>query len=150
MNRVMLMGYLTGDPETRYTPAGKAVVEWTIALNKRWKTEAGEEKERVSFIGCFAWGAKGEAFAKYHRKGRMACVEGELVQETWDDKTTGKKTSKIRVQVSEFHFTGQPKLEDGVAPRMSPLPGHRQPQAKAGAAPAAEGGQGEREDDVPF
>lgn len=143
MNKVMLIGNLTGDPEIRYTPAGKAVVEWTIAVNKRWKDEKGETKERTSFIGCFAWGAKGEAFAKYHRKGRMACVEGELVQDSWEDKATGKKASKTRVQVSEFFWTGQPKLDDGEAPRMAPI--HRTPPKADAPKPATD-----EPDDVPF
>jgi len=144
MNHVTLLGNLTADPETRFTGSGKAVVEWTLAVSKRWRTESGEQKERTSFISCYAWGPKGEAFARFHRKGQKALVEGELVQETWEDKQTGKKQSKTRVNVSEFHFVGGPRPETPDAPRPAPKshPGLPLDEAKPSDA--------EAEDDVPF
>ena len=139
MNHVTLLGNLTADPETRFTSTGKAVVEWTLAVNERWKTASGEEKERCSFVGCFAWGTKGEAFARFHRKGAKALVEGKLVQETWEK--DGKKQSRTRVQVSEFHFVGGPK---GEAAQPQPKPAAPKPKVLPTEAdqPA--------EDDVPF
>ena len=104
MNRVTLMGNLTADPEIRHTPAGKAVCEFTIAVNERWTTEAGEKKERAAFIGCACWGARGEAFAKWHRKGKAALVEGKLRQDEWEK--DGKKQRKTYVEVTDWHFCG--------------------------------------------
>jgi single-strand DNA-binding protein len=106
MNVVILSGNLTKDPELKFTPKGHAVCEFTIANNKKWKTELGEQKERVAFISCVMWGNRGEAFAKYHKKGAKAMVRGELVQESWDDKETGKKQTKTRVQAEEWEFVG--------------------------------------------
>lgn len=144
MNAVTLLGNLTADPEIRYTPKGQAVTEWTLAVNKRWKNEKGEACERTSFIGCFAWGAKGEAFARFHKKGQKALVEGELVQESWEDKTTGKKASKTRVQVGEFHFVGGPR-PDGQQEPAKPAPRNHPtlPMDKPDGEPMPE-------DDVPF
>lgn len=142
MNHVTLLGNLTADPERRATSTGKAVVEWTLAVNERWKTASGEEKERCSFIACYAWGPKGEAFARFHRKGGKALVEGKLVQESWEK--DGKKQSKTRVQVTEFHFTGGPRPETPDAPRPAPKSHPGLPLDDATPADA------EAEDDVPF
>jgi len=104
MNHVTILGNLTRDPETRFTPNGKSVTEASIAVTERWKTESGEAKEKTAFIGLVLWGPTGEAFAKFHRKGAKALVEGKLVQEVWDDKDTGKKREKTKVQVEKWHF----------------------------------------------
>jgi len=64
VNVVILHGNLTADPEVRYTPKGQAVCNFTLAINKRWKTESGEEKEKVVFPNCYIWGKRGEAFAQ--------------------------------------------------------------------------------------
>lgn len=116
MNTVILSGNLTADPEIRYTKSGTAVCQFTIAHNKRWKTEAGEQKEKVSFIGCVIWGRRAEVFAEHHRKGSKALVRGELTQESWDDKETGKKQSKTKVNVEEFEFIGG-RAEQTAAPK---------------------------------
>lgn len=140
MNHVVLMGNLTADPEVRFTPKGQAVCEFSIAHNKQWKTEAGEERERVSFISCLIWGKRGEAFAKYHRKGFKALVQGELTQESWEDKATGKKQSKTRVQVDSWEFVGARQEQAAHVP-AAPKPA--QPQ------PSLPGGEPE-EDECPF
>jgi len=145
MNHVTLLGNLTADPERRATSTGKSVVEWTLAVNERWKTATGEEKERCSFISCYAWGPKGDAFARFHRKGQKALIEGKLVQETWEDKQTGKKQSKTRVNVSEFHFVGGPKPDAPETPRPAPKTHPSLPLDQQAAPADAEG-----EDDVPF
>jgi len=142
VNVVILHGNLTADPEVRYTPKGQAVCNFTLAINKRWRTEFGEEKEKVSFIGCYIWGKRGEAFAQYHKKGGKALVRGELAQESWDDKETGKKQSKTRVEVTDWEFAGG-KREEG--PTAAPRPAIQQ------APKRAEPATGEPEEDfVPF
>lgn len=156
MNRVQLMGNLTADPEIRYTPKGQAVCEFTIAYNERWRTESGEEKERVSFLGCYMWGKRGEAFAQYHRKGNKALVEGKLVQQTWDDKETGKKQSKTKIEVTEWHFL--PGREGGAERTSTPATRSEAPRTGgdrgASVATAPRGSQtpleAPDEDDVPF
>lgn len=138
MNTVILSGNLTADPELRRTNGGTAVCEFTIAHNKRWKTDAGEQKEKVSFIGCVIWGRRAEVFAEHHKKGSKALVRGELTQESWDDKTTGKKQSKTKVNVEEFEFVGG-RSEQAAAPRPATW------QAPKQAVPAS----GEPEEDEP-
>lgn len=143
MNSVIISGNLTSDPEVKTLPKGNVVTSFTIANNKKWRTESGETKERVTFVSRLCWGPRGEAFAKYHKKGSKALVSGELIQETWEDKTTGKMQSKTRVRVQEWEFVGS-KQEDAprhAAPRsrIDPVPGDLAQPATATA-----------EDDVPF
>src|SRR6202167_26106 len=96
-NKVILAGNLTRDPELRYTPKGTAVAQFTLAINRTWKSETGESKEEVSFIDVEAWGRQGEVIAQYMRKGRPLLVEGRLKQDSWEDKTTHQKKSKLKV-----------------------------------------------------
>lgn len=144
MNVVILHGNLTADPEVRYTPKGQAICNFTLAINKRWKTESGEEKEKVGFFGCYIWGKRGEAFAQYHRKGGKALVRGELAQESWEDKETGKKQSKTRVEVTDWEFAGAKREEGQSTDRPAPAP---RPIPAAEAAPTDAAPE---EDDVPF
>lgn len=148
MNVVILHGNLTADPVVRYTPKGQAICEFTIAINKRWKTESGEEREKVGFFGCYIWGKRGEAFAQFHRKGGKALVRGELAQESWEDKETGKKQSKTRVEVTDWEFAGGKREDAQSAPQVPRPPRPQaeptQPEAPAGEAPPTD------DDDVPF
>ena len=147
INRVILMGNLTSDPELRFGGSGTAVCQFTLAHNKRWRTESGEEKEKVSFIGCVMFSKRAEAFAKHHRKGMKALVEGELSQETWDDKETGKKREKTKVHVNSWEFVnGRQEATDRPAPAPRPRPAAAEPTPAGAPADAA----AEAEDDVPF
>ena len=136
------------DPELKYTPTGKEVVEFSIAVTERWKTESGEQKESTFFGRCVCWGARGKAFAEYHKKGQKALIEGKLRTEEWDDKDTGKKRSATRIQVEAWHFVNQAPKSAGSAqaPEQRPSrPATPKPQALAQPdLPQPE------EDDVPF
>jgi single-strand DNA-binding protein len=103
-NKVILMGNLTADPETRTTPSGQSVTSFGLAVNRTWNDAQGNKQEATSFINCTAWGARGETIAKYVGKGRQLLVSGRLEQRSWDDKETGKKRSAIDVVVEEFSF----------------------------------------------
>jgi len=103
-NKVILMGNLTRDPETRTTPSGQSVTNFSIAVNRSWVGKDGQKQEETSFIECDAWGPRGETIAKYFGKGRQILVMGRLRQDSWEDKDTGKKRSAIRVVVEEFSF----------------------------------------------
>ncbi len=149
-NKVILAGNLTRDPELRYTPKGTAVVKIGLAVNRTWKNEAGETKEEVSFIDIEAWGRQGEVIAQYMRKGRPLLVEGRLKLDTWEDKNTHQKQSKLKVVLESFSFIDS-KGPEGAAPageaprRPAPAPAAKPAEPPAeGEAPAAE------EDDVPF
>lgn len=112
-NKVILMGNLTRDPETRTTPNGQSVTNFSLAVNRTWKGQDGETKEAVSFIDCVAWGKTGEVIAQYIQKGRPILVDGRLDQRSWDDKESGQKRSKIEVTVENFNFVGGGGGESG-------------------------------------
>src|SRR5271163_94030 len=103
-NKVILAGNLTRDPELRYTPKGTAVAQITLAVNRTWKSETGESKEEVSFVDVDVWGRQAEVIAQYMRKGRPLLVEGRLKQDTWEDKNTKQKQSKLKVVLESFSF----------------------------------------------
>lgn len=103
-NKVVLLGNLTADPETRTTPSGQSVTSFSLAINRTWNDAGGNRQEATSFINCTAWGARGETIARYVGKGRQLLVSGRLEQRSWDDKETGKKRSAIDVIVEEFSF----------------------------------------------
>ncbi len=103
LNRVMLMGNLTRDPELRYTPSNTAVAQIGLAINYRWKDQNGEQREEVTFIDCEAWGRTAEVINQYLRKGRPIYVEGRLKLDQWQDKE-GNSRSKLKVVVENFQF----------------------------------------------
>lgn len=103
-NKVILMGNLTRDPETRTTPNGQSVTSFTIAVTRTWRNANGENQDSTSFIDCVAWGKPGEIIAQYVSKGRPLLVSGRLEQRSWEDKESGQKRSKIEVNVEDFNF----------------------------------------------
>ncbi|MFZ1812138.1 MAG: single-stranded DNA-binding protein [Candidatus Saccharimonadales bacterium] len=105
-NKVVLMGNLTRDPETRTTPSGQSVTQFALAVNRTWGGADGQQQEAVSFIDCVAWGKAGEIIAQYMSKGRSLLVSGRLDQRSWEDKETGGKRSKVEVVVEDFNFVG--------------------------------------------
>lgn len=103
-NKVILMGNLTRDPETRQTPNGQSVTNFSLAVNRTWKGQDGSTQEQVSFIDCVAWGRTGEVIAQYMQKGRPILVDGRLDQRSWEQ--DGQKRSKVEVIVENFNFVG--------------------------------------------
>src|SRR5512133_3434147 len=103
-NKVILAGNLTRDPEMRYTPQGKAVARLTLAVNRNYTTETGEKREEVAFGDVDAWGRQAEVIAQYMKKGKPLLVEGRLKQDTWEDKNTHQKQSKLKVVLEGFTF----------------------------------------------
>ena len=103
LNRVMLMGNLTRDPELRHTPSNQAVVQIGIAVNRRWTNQQGQAQEEVTFIDCEAWGKTAETINQYLRKGRPIFIEGRLKLDQWQDKE-GHNRSKLKVVVDNFQY----------------------------------------------
>ena len=148
-NKVILMGNLTRDPELRYTPKGTAIARLGLACNRKWKSETGEMKEEVTFVDVDAFGKTAETIAQYLKKGRPILIEGRLRYETWDDKQTKQKKSKLGVVLENFQFldSGGNRGESGGAP--APV----RPAAASSSGPAAEPLEGDgppESDDVPF
>lgn len=103
-NKVMLMGNITRDPELKYTSAGTAVAKLGLAVNRRYKTAAGEQREDVTFVDCTAWSRTAEVICEYLGKGDPIFIEGRLQYSTWEDRETGKKRSKLDVVIEGFQF----------------------------------------------
>lgn len=145
-NKVILAGNLTRDPELRYTPKGTAIARLGVAINRTWTSESGEKKEETTFVDVDAFGKQAEVIAQYFRKGRPILIEGRLRYDTWDDKQSGQKRSKLSVVLESFSFldSGPRAAEGGAAP----------PATSRQAAPAAAAAESEPpppdEDDVPF
>jgi len=104
LNKVFLMGRLTFDPELRYAPSGSAVSELRLAINRVWTGRDGDRKEEVLFIDVTVWDRQAENCCQYLKKGSQVHIEGALKMDTWDDKTTGEKRSKIKVQAERVQF----------------------------------------------
>jgi len=101
-NKVVLMGNLTRDPETRTTPGGQSVTNFSLAVNRTWRGQDGQQQEAVSYIDCVAWGKPGEIISQYVTKGRPILVSGRLDQRSWEQ--DGNKRSKVEVVVEDFNF----------------------------------------------
>ena len=144
-NKVILAGNLTRDPELRYTPKGTAVAKIGMAINRSWKSETGEMKEEVTFVDIEAWGRQAEVIGQYLKKGRPVLIEGRLKLDTWEDKNTHQKMSKLKVVLESFSFLDS-RGEGGGG-------GESFRKAAPAAAPAngpEEMGEPPSDDDVPF
>lgn len=104
LNKVILIGHLTRDPEVRYTPKGTAVAEFALAVNRTYTSEQGEKREDATFVDITVWAHTAELAKRFLTKGRQVYVEGRLDLSTWDDKQTGKKRSKLSVIGENLQF----------------------------------------------
>lgn len=115
-NKVVLIGNLTRDPELRYTPKGTAVAKFGLAINRQWRDEAGNTKEEVTFVDIDVFGRTAENVSQYMRKGSPIFIEGRLRLDTWEDKQTQQKRSKLGVVADVVQFLGTAnKEQDGNA-----------------------------------
>lgn len=106
LNRVMLMGNLTSDPTIKFTPKGTAIASFGIAVNRNYTLEGGEKREEVTFIDLEAFARTAEVIGEFFKKGKPIYVEGRLKLDTWEDKTSGQKRSRLKVIVDSFEFLG--------------------------------------------
>jgi len=142
-NKVMLMGNLTRDIEIRHTPSNTAVGNFGLAVNRKYKTQSGEQREEVAFIDCEAWGRTAEVMAQYLSKGRPVFIEGRLKFDQWEDRNGGGKRSKLSVVVDNFQF-----IDSGGGQSSGGGGGGNYARSGAGG-----GGGGEvtiNHDDIPF
>ena len=128
LNKVLLIGNLTRDPELRYIPSGTAVATFGMAMNRVY-IQDGERKEEVCFVDIVTWAKTAENCANYLAKGRLVFVEGRLQFDSWETED-GQKRSRLNVRALYVQFLGGPRTE---------------------GAPGAEGmGEVEADDDIPF
>lgn len=153
LNKVLLMGNLTRDPEVKYTPKGTAVAGFGMAINRQWNNEAGEKMEEVTFVDVEFWGKQGEVIGEYVHKGDPIYAEGRLKLDTWDDKATGQKRSKLRIVGESFQFLKH-KEGGGRQPRDEDAPPQARQQQRQTPPPQRKPHDPElealEEDDIPF
>jgi single-strand DNA-binding protein len=161
LNKVLLMGNLTRDPEVRYTPKGTAIANIGLAINRRWTTETGEQKEEATFVDIEVWGRQAETANQYLKKGSPLFVEGRLRLDQWDDKESGQKRSKLKIVCEHFQFIGAPRgggnFQEGGEGESAPRPQSARPPSRPASRPAAspppadeQTASGEGEDNIPF
>jgi len=157
LNKVLIMGNLTRDPELRYIPSGTAVCEFGLALNREYKDKAGEKREDVCFVDIVVWGRQGETCNQYLSKGRPVFIEGRLQFDSWESKE-GEKRSRLRVVADRVQFMGSGRRDDSGG-GGGPERGASQEKVGArsggrGSAPPQDSGAGEPDDlnldDIPF
>lgn len=148
-NKVILAGNLTRDPELRYTPKGMAIAKVGLAINRKWKSETGEMKEEATFVDVDAFGKTAETIGQYLKKGRPILIEGRLRYQTWEDKQSGQKKSKLGVVMETFQFldSGGGRGDSGGS---SEAPPSRPAAAASAPAPDGEADAPHEGDDVPF
>jgi single-strand DNA-binding protein len=154
LNKVMLIGNLTRDPELRVTPKGTAICQFSLAVNRKFRDESGADREEVTYVDIEAWGKSGENIAKYCTKGRPLFVEGRLRLDQWEDKNTKEKRSRMKVVCDNFQFLGSGRA-DGGAPGAGGgeggEPRYSAPAPRSGAPkPATPPAQENLDEDVPF
>ncbi len=148
LNKVMLIGNLTRDPELRHTPKGSAVADLGLAVNRKVQDGNGGWKDETTFVDVTVWGSSAENAQKYLTKGRGVFIEGRLQMDVWDDKATGQKRSKLKVVADNLQFLPDGK---GGAPRQfseSQSGGYDGESRQGGSAAPAD--DYHEEDDIPF
>ena len=110
-NKVILMGNLTRDVEVRTTASGQSVANFSLAVNRSWRGQDGQQQDQTSFINCVAGGKVGDIIAQYVRKGSPLLVSGRLDQRSYQDKD-GNKRSAVEVVVEDFNFVGGGRSDD--------------------------------------
>ena len=152
LNKVMLIGNLTRDPEVKHTPKGTLVAEFGLAINRVWYNDQNQKQEETTFVEVTLWGRQAEVAQQYLAKGSQAFIEGRLQLDTWDDKTTGQKRSKMRVVGDMLQLLGSKGGSGGGnssgGQQSSAAPQQRSgPPQGASAAPAQDF---QEDDDIPF
>ena len=143
LNKVMLIGNLTQDPEVRRTTSGTAVSTLRMAVNESFQNKNGEKVERTVFLDVDVWDRQAETCQQYLSKGSPIFVEGRLQMDSWDDKETGQKRSRLKVRAERVQFLSGPRrdaaVRDTAGRDAAPAPAYEEPLAK----PATD-------EDIPF
>ncbi len=146
LNKVLLIGRLTRDPEILWTTKGTAVCKAGLAVNRTWRSQDGTKQEETCFVDITLFGKRGETFHQYMRKGRPVFVEGRLNFDSWEGKD-GQRRSKLNVVVDNFQFLGgrNDNFDDqrgGSAPAPARRSYSPQPAAHSAGPPRSGGGGG--------
>ena len=143
-NKVLLLGNLTRDPELRYTPKGSAVADLGIAVNRVYTLDNGEKREEVTFVDVTLWSRLAEIAGEYLKKGRPVFIVGRLQLDSWDDKQTGQKRSRLRVIGETMQLLGS--RQGGAAGGDE----DSRPASKPAGPPKSAGPTAPDDDEIPF
>lgn len=150
-NKVILLGNLTRDPEVRYTPKGSAVCDLGLAVNRQYTLDNGEKREEVTYVDIVLWARLAEIAGEYLKKGRPVFIEGRLQLDTWDDKQSGQKRSKLRVIGETMQLLGsRPSGAGGGGSAESSDEDRPAKSAKAAAPPKSAAPAEPDDDEIPF
>ena len=152
VNKVILIGNCTRDPEVRYTPKGTAVADIGMAMNRYFSSDGGEKREETTFVDVTLWGRQAEVAGEYLKKGRPVYIEGRLQLDSWEDKNTGEKRNKLKVVGEQMQLLGSREGGGGSSPQQR----EENAQSNQSAPESSEGNDGAQfetdseEDDIPF
>src|SRR5271157_2011886 len=122
LNKILIVGNLTADPELRYTPSGKAVLSASVANNESYTDAQGQDQKITTFVNLEVWGKPAENFSKLVKKGQELFVEGKLRMDEWTDKQTSARRTRLYVLVENWQFTQYRRQEDTTADAPAPSP----------------------------
>ena len=128
INKILITGNVTADPEIRYTPNGKAVLSASLANNEYYTDAQGQEQKVTTFVNLEVWGKPAENFSKLVKKGQELFAEGKLRMDEWPDKQTSARRTRLYLLVENWQFTQYKRQEDNNTPEAS---------ASAAAAPSS-------------
>jgi single-strand DNA-binding protein len=118
LNKVQLIGKLTRDPETKHTPKGTAICGFSLAINRVWYNDAKEKQEETTYVDVEAYGRTADVVGEYVRKGEPLYVEGRLKLDSWEDKQSGQKRTKMKVVCEHVQLLGgKPRGKDDAPPQ---------------------------------
>ena len=149
-NKVILLGNLTRDPEVRYTPKGSAVCDLGLAVNRNYTLDNGEKREEVTFVDVVLWARLAEIAGEYLKKGRPVFIEGRLQMDSWDDKQTGQKRTKLRVVGETMQLLGSRPGGASGGTGGSEGPEAERPPRPAAKSAGATAQSAQDEDEIPF
>lgn len=157
LNKVLLIGNLGRDPETRYLPSGGAVCNFSIATSERFNDKSGQKQERTEWHNIVMYGKLAEIAQQYLKKGSNVYIEGRIQTSKWQDKTTGQDKYKTEIVADQMQMLGGRGQGGGQGgddfnQEYSPAPQQSRPQAAPQTAPAARPAKSfdDFEDDIPF
>jgi single-strand DNA-binding protein len=143
-NQVTLLGNITREVDVRYTPQGTAIADIGLAINRSWKNDRGEKQEETTFVDVTLWAKVAEVAAEYCHKGDPLFVSGRLHLDTWDDKQTGQKRTKLKVVGETIQLLGTRQQTRSAAPSS------RSAAAALKSRPTPDPDLDAEPDDVPF
>ncbi len=150
VNKVILIGNVTRDPEIKYTPKGSAVTDLGLAVNRFYTTDSGEKREETTFVDVTLWGKTAELAGEFLKKGRPVYIEGRLQMDTWEDKQSGQKRSKLRVVGDTMQFLDRKPGGGGGSDEGGDRRSSAQDRPSSSSRSSNPDSAHEESDDIPF